>query len=87
MSVFGSIVSAIFGSKHAATVAPAARRDCGSRRHLRPPQHLGTTPSKRALLPVHDRPLRSQELTSKQSSRNFTTNNAKTSIGGNRSSI
>ena len=86
MSVFGSIVSAIFGSKHGANVAPTAGGPAAA------PSSPATTasagaPPQRALLPVHQPSPPSQEQTLKRSSRNFTTNNAKTSIGGNRSSI
>ena len=86
MSVFGSIVSAIFGSKHAATVAPTAGGPAAAPASSATTASMGTTPSNSASAGSH-RPLRSQELTSKQSSRNSMTNNAKTSIGGNRSSI
>ena len=86
MSVFGSIVSAIFGSKHGANAAPTAGGPAG-RLHLRPRQHLRGRRLQRALLPVHQLSTPSQEQTLKRSLRNFTTNSAKTSIGGNRSSI
>ena len=84
MSVFGSIVSAIFGSKHGANAAPTAGGPAGS--------SAATTASagrrlQRALLPVHQLSTPSQGQTLKRSLRNFTTNSAKTSIGGNRSSI
>ena len=86
MSVFGSIVSAIFGSKHGANVAPPPE-DLRHHLHLRALRHLRGRHQQPALLPVHRPSPLFQERTLKRSSRNFTTNNAKTSIGGNRSSI
>jgi len=60
MSVFGSIVSAIFGSKHAAGVTAAAGSVCAHRLHLR--RH----PYPRRLL-VDRRQSRSRKLMSKRS--------------------
>ena len=48
MSVFGSMVSAIFGSKHAATVAPTAGGSAAAPASSATTPSLGTTPSNSA---------------------------------------
>lgn len=48
MSVFGSIVSAIFGSKHAATVAPTAGGSAAAPASSATTASMGTTPSNSA---------------------------------------
>ena len=48
MSVFGSIVSAIFGSKHAATVAPTAGGSTAAPSSSATTASMGTTPSNSA---------------------------------------
>lgn len=48
MSVFGSIVSAIFGSKHAATVAPTAGGSAAAPSSSGTTASTGTTPSNSA---------------------------------------
>ena len=48
MSVFGSIVSAIFGSKHAATVAPTAGGSTAAPSSSATTASIGTTPSNSA---------------------------------------
>ena len=48
MSVFGSIVSAIFGSKHAATVAPTAGGSAAAPASSATTASTGTTPSNSA---------------------------------------
>ena len=48
MSVFGNIVSAIFGSKHAATVAPTAGGSTAAPSSSATTASMGTTPSNSA---------------------------------------
>src|SRR6476620_6560543 len=48
MSVFGSMVSAIFGSKHAATVAPTAGGSAAAPASSATTASMGTTPSNSA---------------------------------------
>ena len=48
MSVFGSMVSAIFGSKHAATVAPTAGGSTAAPSSSATTASMGTTPSNSA---------------------------------------